>query len=229
MLVASHWDTHPPLSVDTTPFATRANLMAPKVGCQIVPVPAGFPPLPDGSTHCVHSWAPAGAAVNFEFHAHPDQPQADILGAGRWHRWPLLIPKTTLDAIGAHPYAQVKLFLSRTGVSNHFTVLGFGPAFHSNDNRICACIDQYNGVIGLGPAITPDVWHSVEVFEQRSLGVGYTIVKWDGTTIAEARSPLLGDDNPKLLRGAAFSCYTEKAAGTQIDLFVGNISITSGP
>lgn len=228
MIAQSNWATSPLLTADSAPFATRANLGSPKVGCQIIDLPAGMPTPPDGSPKIVHTWLPAGVAVVTELHLHPDVPQTDILAKGRWHRWALLIPKHTLDALGPTRFAQIKLFYSRVGAPvNHFTILGVGSAFHSNDNRIAVQIDQFNAPIGLGPVITPDVWHQVEVFEMRTPGVGHTVVKWDGMQIANASNPLLGDDDPTSKRGAAWNCYSEHSLpGGVLDLFCGNISIT---
>jgi hypothetical protein len=156
--------------------------------------------------------------------------QNDIVGGpGRWHRWYMLIPAPTLANTAKN--GQIKLFLSRTGVSNNFTVLGEGLEFNSTDNSLAGRMDQNNIHINTGPVITPDVWHEVQVYEFRDPNThqGTTRIWWDGKLVGQATSPLLGDDDPALGRGAAFGAvYTQNAAGYPIEVYVDDIVIADG-
>ncbi len=152
--------------------------------------------------------------------------QSDIVGgAGRWHRWYMFAPAATMASVANN--GQIKLFLSRTGVSNHFVVLATGPETldpaQEGANVLGALIDQFNyhlndnynfhpqDNVGITPTITSGVWHEIQVYEYRDpvASIGHAKVWFDGKLIANSDAPqiiaaghdsMLGDNDPTLVR-----------------------------
>lgn len=214
--------THAQLSDKSTPWMTLAGLLkSPLVGCQIVDSP-----YKDLGAKAVRAWAPAGAAVNCQFRQALEKPQADIETGWRWHRWPIVIPQDTLLATAKS--GQIKLFLSRTGASNGFVTLGEGWEFNSQNNAISACEDWQTMPFGRGPAITPGVVHWVEVGEHRDPvnHVGTAVVFWDEVLVGQRTEVHLGDDDPRLVRGASFGLvYTQHSSGPT-EVYTGAVTIS---
>src|SRR4029077_2094660 len=151
--------------------------------------------------------------------------QDDIVGGpGRWHRWYMLIPAATLAATAKQ--GQIKLFLSRTGVSNGFVTLGEGWEFNSGDNELASRVDYQTLIIHTGPVITADTWHEVQVYEYRDpvAHLGTARVWFDGKLVAVRTINELGDDDPTIVRAAVFGAvYTQDASAYPIEVYVDDI------
>ena len=150
-------------------------------------------------------------------------------GPGRWARFYVLLPAATLAA--TRTQGQIKLFLSRTDVSNHFVMLGEGAQFNSTDNSSASRIDMQVIIIATGPQITADVWHEIQVYEWRDpvARQGTVRVWYDGKFHSVATSPALGDDDPTLVRGTQMGMvWTQLAGGYPIEVFVDDVTIANG-
>lgn len=156
--------------------------------------------------------------------------QSDIVdGNGRYHRFYIYVPAATLAA--TKDVGQIKFFLSRTGVSKGFVMLGEGKEFNSSDNSFASRIDQGVAIIATTPPMTADEWHEIQVYERRDTGtsLGTCRIWYDGKLQGEAISADLGDNNPALIRGAAFGLvYTQGAAAYPIEVYLDDIVIADG-
>lgn len=178
-------------------------------------------------THSVHS-AASISFVNAEFGR--AFLQSDIVGGpGRYHRWYIRIPASTLANTATS--GQIKLFLSRTGLSNGFVTLGEGREFNSNDNSLASRIDVQALIIHTGPRITADVWHELQVYEYRDpvKHLGSARIWYDGKLVGTATNALLGDDDPTLWRGSSFGMvYTQHGLGLPIEVYTDDVAIADG-
>lgn len=178
-------------------------------------------------THSVYTAALYNATNNQLNWQHS---QDDIVGGpGRYHRWYMLIPAATLA--NTAKTGQIKLFLSRTGVSYGFVTLGEGLEFNSNDNQLASRVDYQSLIMHTGPSITPDVWHEIQVYEYRDPGahVGTARVWWDGKLVGQRTIEFLGDDDPKVIRAAEFGAvYTQHAIGYPVEVYVDDVVIANG-
>jgi hypothetical protein len=147
-------------------------------------------------------------------------------------RWYFLIPAASLTST-AHN-GQIKLYLSRqmTGSGQPgWLMLGEGSQFNSNNNSLESAIDNGLAIVATGPAITPDVWHEVQVFQRRnsSTGQGTSQVWFDGKLQGSATSANMGGSDGTVTYWTRMGLvYTQLAASYPLQVYVDDVVVANG-